>query len=135
MHAMPSLFSPVQFFATLWTIACQALLSMGFFRQEYLSGLPCPPPGDFPNPGMEPASLIFFALAGGFFTTNNIYVYLLAISMGFHCGPVGKESACNVGDLGWEDSLEKGKATQSSILAWSILWTVQSMGPQRVGHD
>ena len=134
MHAVPSLFSSVSFFATLWTVACQALLSMGFFRQEYINGLPCPPPGDFPNPGMEPASL-FPALAGGFFTTNNIYVYLLAISMGFCCGSVGKEAACNVGDLGWEDSLEKGKATHSSILAWRILWTVLSMRLHRVGHD
>ena len=37
--------------------------------------------------------------------------------------------------LGWEDALEKGKATHSSILAWRIPWTVQSMGLQRVGHD
>ena len=36
----------------------------------------------------------------------------------------GKESACNAGDLGWEDPLEKGKATRSSILAWGIPWTV-----------
>ena len=36
---------------------------------------------------------------------------------------------------GWEDPLEKGTATHSSILAWRILWTVQSMGSQRVGHD
>ena len=41
-------------FATLWTVARQAPLSMGFSRQEYLSGLPCPPPGDLPNPGIEP---------------------------------------------------------------------------------
>ena len=40
-----------------------------------------------------------------------------------------------VGSLGWEDPLEKGKATHSSIMAWRILWTVQSMGSQRVGHD
>ena len=44
------------------------------------------------------------------------------------CGSAGKESACNVGDLvsplGWEDPLEKGKATHSSILAWEIPWTV-----------
>ena len=38
----------------LWTVACQAPLSTGFSRQEYWSGLPCPPPGDLPNPGMEP---------------------------------------------------------------------------------
>ena len=64
MYAMPSLFSPVQFFATLWTVACQALLSMGFFRREYLSGLPCPPPGDLSNPGIEPTSLMSPTLAG-----------------------------------------------------------------------
>ena len=47
---------PVQLFATLWTIAYQAPLSMGFSRKEYQSGLPCPPPGDLPNPGVEPRS-------------------------------------------------------------------------------
>ena len=51
--------SHVQFFATLWTVACQAPLSMGFSRQEYCSGLPCPPPGDLPDPVIEPASLTF----------------------------------------------------------------------------
>ena len=40
-----------------------------------------------------------------------------------------------VWSLGWEDPLEKGKATYSSILAWRIPWTIQSMGSQRVGHD
>ena len=40
-----------------------------------------------------------------------------------------------VPSLGWEDALEKGKATHSSILAWRILWTIQSMGSQRVRHD
>ena len=43
---------------------------MGIFQQEYLSGLPCPPPGDLPNPGIIPASLSSPALAGGFFTTS-----------------------------------------------------------------
>ena len=68
-----SWFSHVQLFATLWTIACQAPLSMGFSRQEYWSGLPCPPPGDLPNPGIEPASLTSPALAGGFFTTDTTW--------------------------------------------------------------
>ena len=40
-----------------------------------------------------------------------------------------------VQSLGWEDTLEKGKATHSTILAWRIPWTIQSMGLQRVGHD
>ncbi|ELR53965.1 hypothetical protein M91_16140, partial [Bos mutus] len=48
----------------------QALLSMGFSRQEYWSGLPFPPPGDLPDLGIEPMSLISPALAGGFFTTS-----------------------------------------------------------------
>ena len=43
-------------FATPWTVAHQAPLSIGFSRQEYWSGLPCPPPGDIPNPGIEPRS-------------------------------------------------------------------------------
>jgi len=51
---------------TLWTIAHQAPLSMGFSTQEYWSGLPCPPPGDFPERGIEPASLVSPALAGRF---------------------------------------------------------------------
>ena len=49
-------FSRILLFATPWTVAPQAPLSMGFSRQEYWSGLPCPPPGDLPNPGIEPTS-------------------------------------------------------------------------------
>ena len=56
--------------ATPWTVACQAPLSVGFSRQEYWSELPCPPPGDLPDPGMELASLLSPALAGRFFTTS-----------------------------------------------------------------
>ena len=48
--------SRVRLFATPWTVAHQALLSMGFSRQEYWSGLPFPSPGDLPDPGMEPRS-------------------------------------------------------------------------------
>ena len=54
----------------LTTDCSQAPLSMGFSREEYWSELPCPPPGDLPNPGTEPASLTSPALAGGFFTTS-----------------------------------------------------------------
>ena len=48
--------SRVRLFVTPWTVARQAALSMGFSRQEYWSGLPCPAPGDLPNPGIKPAS-------------------------------------------------------------------------------
>ena len=56
-------------FATLWIVACQAPLSMEFPRQEYWSGLPFPTPGDLPDPGIKPASLMSPALAGEFFNT------------------------------------------------------------------
>ena len=49
---------------------CQAPLSVGFSRQECWSGLLCPPPGDLPNPEVEPMSLMSLASAGGFFTTS-----------------------------------------------------------------
>ena len=55
---MLSRYSCVRLFANLWTIVCQAPLSMGFSSQEYWSGLPCPPPGDLPDPGIEPTSLM-----------------------------------------------------------------------------
>ena len=64
---MLSLFSSVRLFATLWTVACQVPLSMGFFRQEYWSGLPFLPPENLP----ELTSLTSPALAGGFFTTRD----------------------------------------------------------------
>ena len=65
-------FTPVQLFGTLWTIARQAPLSMGFSRQEYWNGLPCPPPGDLLNPRIERVSLELSALAGMFFTSSVI---------------------------------------------------------------
>ena len=58
-----------QFFATLWTVAHQTPLPMEFFRQEYWSGFLFSTPGDLPDPGIEPVSLTFPALAGRFFTT------------------------------------------------------------------
>ena len=66
------------------------------------------------------------------------------VFLGFPGGSDGKESTCSAGDLGlilgWEDPLEKGMATHSSILAWRIPWTedaggLQSMGSKRMGHD
>ena len=57
--------------ATPWTIACQALPFMGFSRQEYWNGLPYPPPGDLPNPGIEHESPASPALVGGSFTAES----------------------------------------------------------------
>ena len=68
-----SCFSHVQLSVTPGTVALQDPLSLGFSRQEYWSGLPCPPPGDLPDPGIEPSSLTSPASAGGFFTTNTTW--------------------------------------------------------------
>ena len=70
---MLSCFHHVQFFVTPQTIARQPPLSTGFSRQEYWSGLPYPPPGDLPDPGIEHMSLTSPALAGGFFTTSTTW--------------------------------------------------------------
>ena len=59
--------------ATLWTVAHQAPLSMGFSRQEYWTRLPYSSLGDLPNPGLDPASLMSPALAGKFFTTSTTW--------------------------------------------------------------
>ena len=67
---MLSCFICVQLFATLWTADRQVPLFMGFSRQGHWNGLPCPSPGDLPDPGTEPESLISPALAGRFFTTE-----------------------------------------------------------------
>ena len=74
-------FSHIQFCETLWTISYQAPLPMGFSRQEYWSGLPCPPPGDLPNPGIKSASLWSLALAGRFFTTSATWEALHPLSI------------------------------------------------------
>ena len=58
---------------TGWAITHQDPLSMGFSRQEYWSGLPCPPAGDLPDPGIEPTSLMSPALAGRFFITRDTW--------------------------------------------------------------
>ena len=63
-------FSHLRLFGTPWTVSHQAPLSMEFSRQEYWSRLPFPTPGDLPDPGIKPASLVPPALAGGFFTAE-----------------------------------------------------------------
>ena len=60
-------------FATPWTVAHHAPLYIGSSRQEHWSGLPCPPPGDLPDPGIESVSLRSPELAGRFFTTSTTW--------------------------------------------------------------
>ena len=73
-----------------WTVAHPAPLSMGFSRQDYWSGLPCPSPGDLPDPGIEPQSLVSPALVGAFFTSlplvspgKPLGFFILFFSLGF----------------------------------------------------
>ena len=82
---MLSCFNHVWLFVTLWAVARQVPLSVGFSRQDYWSGLPFPPPGDLPNPGTECTSLTYPSLAGRVFLTNSatweplnkaIYIYI-----------------------------------------------------------
>ena len=67
---MLSHFSCVQLFMTLWTVACQVPLSMGILQARIWSGLPCLPPGDLLDPGIEPVSPVSLASAGRFFTST-----------------------------------------------------------------
>ena len=70
MLCYAKMLSHVPLFATLWTVAPQAPLSMGFSKQEYWRGLLFPTPGDIPDSGIKHKSLASPALAGGFFTTG-----------------------------------------------------------------
>ena len=93
-------------FVTTWTVACQTSLSMGFSREEYWNGLPCPPPGDLLDPGIEPASLMSLALADKFFTTSTTWeapwdvillcyrYFLVTISQWRLKKPQGDDNAC-----------------------------------------
>ena len=102
---MLSLFSRVGLFATLWTVALQAPLSMGFSRQEYWSGFPCPPAGDLPNPGIEPRSPAAPALQLDCFTAKP------------QCGRPGFNPW--VRKSPWK---REWQPTPSTILDWRITW-------------
>ena len=109
-HVCVHMVSHVQLFVTLWTVAHQASLSMGFSRQEYRSGSLFSSLGDLPDPRIKPA-LSVSCIAGEFFTTWAIWEAIKHVQMDeSHAsnkvgsilvidGSDGKESACNVGDM------------------------------------
>ena len=122
---MLSRFSRVQLFATPWTIALQAPLSMGFSRQEYCSGLPCPPPGDLPNPGIELASLPSPALAGMFFITRATWEAHSSVSI----TPFFKKCCCDSkwpSTTGNVDQYFGKQVNKTTLLLWErkslLLW-------------
>ena len=128
---------------------------MEFSRPEYCSGFPFSFPGDLPNPGIKPRSLGFPDSSVGKESTCNAgdpssipgsgrsagegIGYPLQYSWASLVAQLVKNSSAmwktRVRSVDWEDPLEKGKATHSSILAWRVPWIIQSMGSQRVGHD
>ena len=105
-HLSMSKVASVVFLAMLWTVACQALLSTEFSRQEYWSGLPCLPPGDLPNPGIKPGSptlwqILYHLSHQGLTSIYNKQIFINLINknwQGIPCGVDSKESACNAGD-------------------------------------
>ena len=76
-----SCFSHIQIFATLWTVACQAPLSVGFSRQEHWSGLPCASPGNPPHPGTEPQSLRLLHWQAGSLPLVSPYMWYMWINL------------------------------------------------------
>ena len=88
---------------------------MKFPRLEYWSGLPCPPPGELPNPRIEPVFPATSALQTGSLLLASMVAQLVK-------NPPAMWGSW-VRSLGWKDPLEKGNATHSSILAWRIPWT------------
>ena len=124
--------SRVWLFVTLWSLAHQAPLSLGFSRQEHWSGLPCPPPGDLPDQGIsyicisyllhwQAASLPPMDRGAWRATAHGVAKSDTTEQLHFH-------------------TLEKEMAIHSSVLAWRIPETEEpdglpSMGSHRVGHD
>ena len=112
--SMYSRFSHVQLYVTLWMVAHQAPLSMGFSRQEYWSTFPVSPPGDLPNLGFKPTSLTS-CIAGGF-----VARWTSLVAQMIKCLLTMQETG--VQSLGQENPLGKEMATHCSTFAWKIPW-------------
>ena len=125
-------FSRVWLFATLWIAAYQAPLSIGFSKHEYWSGFPCCPPGDLPDPRIEPVSsalhLDSFHGTYSFMPKNICWMYDCWLLCGFwgHLTSKNTEVVCHslLHILTECGPLEKGMANHFSILALRTPWTV-----------
>ena len=94
---------------------------MGFSRQEYWSGLPCPPPGDLPDPGIEPTSLMSPAWAGGFFTTTGTGKPLYTVKTYSVENPSPSSNLSTQGDLDTTGVLK----VRGLVLHHQRLWEMQ----------
>ena len=134
---MLSHFSHVQLFATWWTIVLQAPLSMGFYRQEYWSELPCPPARELPHLEIEPVSP---ALIGGFFTISatweassrhdQLFLNLqpLPLSGGWWVGLKNPKLLIRAWSFWWPPSIQESSRTPFRIMSIEqrILWILLS---------
>ena len=119
---MLSRFSRVRLFTSLCTVARRAPLSMGFSRQEYWSGFPCPPPGDLPDPGIEPASLMSLAMASRFFTTGATWEAQSLTSGSFNFD-IGVTASSLKREKEKETQRERGRKCQipkGSLCPWKV---------------
>ena len=113
--------SHVWLFVTPWTVAHQAPLLQGFPNQDYWSGLPFPPPGDLPDPGLEPVSPVSPALADRFFTTGppgkppESYAWQV-VWVGLHfssCNPHAQRELCS-------GHVSPGRSCPALTAAWRV---------------
>ena len=126
------------FFATPWTLTCQAPLSTGLSQQECWSGLPFPFPGDLLNPGVEPTSPSAPALAGRLFTTTPLFLPGESHGQRSLAGysPWGHKESDTTEQLHFHFyALEKEMATHSSVLAWRVPWAEEPGGLQSMGSQ
>ena len=117
-----SRFSRVQLFVTLSTAASQAPLSMGFSRQEHWSGLPSLPPGNLPNPGIEPASLMSAILAGRFLITSATWEAHIT-DQGIKLWE-GFGRAWKLGERLWHSLCKQEKAVTDAVIQ---MWSTEAL--------
>ena len=115
-------------FVTPWTLAHQALLSLGFSRQEYWNRLPFPPPGALPDPGTEPESS---ALAGGFFTTAPPGTPAWGYQAPSECSQKGTQQNPELLPLPIYPSLSPRELLKVSLNAACFLLTAQKVTAQK----
>ena len=138
---MLSCFSDIWLWETLWSAACQAPLCMGFSKEEYWSGLPCPAPGTLSHPGIESASLmsnlhwqvdsLLLAPPGKpCLKSPSLWYFIIAVRENL---PAKQETG--VQSLAWKDPLKNGMATPVFLPWTEKLGGLQSMGSPRVRKD
>ena len=136
--------SRVWFFVTPWTVTFQVLCPWNSPGKNIGASCHFLLQGIFPTQGLNPCLLCLLNWQADSLPLRHLESpeirRMVILEEGFPGGSDGKESACNAGDPGWKDPLEKGMATHCSILAWRIPCTEepggrQSMGSQRAGHD